>query len=148
MIFSALTGLRYGDVEKLNWQEVYDDSNGPYIRFTQEKTKGAETMPLSAQARALLGERVSDEKVFPHLLYSSHQNYKLQQWATRAGILRPITFHAFRHTFATLQLQHGTDIYTVSKLLGHQDLATTQVYARIVNEQKRTAVDRIKLELM
>ncbi|MDB5243077.1 MAG: hypothetical protein JWP57_3702 [Spirosoma sp.] len=146
-LFSALTGLRYGDIEKLVWSEVYDDSNGPYIRFTQEKTKGAETMPISAQARALMGERVGEgEKVFAQLLYSSHQNYKLQQWVTRAGINRSITFHAFRHTFATLQLQHGTDIYTVSKLLGHQDLATTQLYARIVNEQKRTAVDRIILD--
>lgn len=146
-LFSALTGLRYGDVEKLIWSEVYDDASGPYIRFTQEKTKGAETMPLSVQARALLGERLPDGKVFPQLLYSSHQNYKIQQWATRAGITRAITFHAFRHTFATLQLLHGTDIYTVSKLLGHQDLATTQVYARIVNEQKRAAVNRLTIDL-
>lgn len=146
-LFSALTGLRYGDIEKLLWSEVYDDANGPFIRFTQEKTKGAETMPLSAQAYALLGDRLPNGRVFPHLLYSSHQNYKLQQWAASAGITRPITFHAFRHTFATLQLLHGTDIYTVSKLLGHQDLATTQVYARIINEQKRTAVNRISIEL-
>ncbi|GAB2594422.1 hypothetical protein GCM10027190_48350 [Spirosoma areae] len=104
-------------------------------------------MPLSAQARALLGERLADGKVFPNLLYLSHQNCKLQLWATRAGITRPITFHAFRHTFATLQLQHGTDIYTVSKLPDHQDLATTQVYAKIVNEQKRAAVNRLSLDM-
>jgi len=148
-LFSALTGLRYGDIEKMVWAEVYDDANGPYLRFTQEKTKGAETLPLSAQAYALLGERSqkAEDRVFPNLLYSSHQNHKLQQWATRAGIMRSITFHAFRHTFATLQLLHGTDIYTVSKLLGHQDLATTQVYARIVNEQKRAAVNRLSIEL-
>lgn len=147
-LFSALTGLRYGDIEKLKWSEVYADAHGPYLRFTQEKTKGAETMPLSAQALALLGERTGEEeRVFPNLLYSSHQNYKLQQWAIRAGITRTITFHAFRHTFATLQLQHGTDIYTVSKLLGHQDLASTQVYAKIVNEQKRAAVNRLTLDI-
>ncbi|RIV25094.1 site-specific integrase [Fibrisoma montanum] len=147
-LFSALTGLRYSDIEKMTWSEVYDDANGPYIRFIQRKTQETETLPLSSQARALLGERGRDaERVFPHLLYSSHQNNKLQQWATSAGINRPITFHAFRHTFATLQLQNGTDIYTVSKLLGHQDLATTQIYARIVNEQKRAAVDRIKLDM-
>jgi integrase len=147
-LFSALTGLRYSDIEKLIWGEVYDDATGANLRFTQRKTGQHEVLPINAQARALLGERGRDaDRVFPHLLYSSHQNMKLQQWATSAGITRPITFHAFRHTFATLQLQTGTDIYTVSKLLGHQDLKTTQIYARIVSEQKRAAVDRLSIEI-
>ena len=147
-LFSALTGLRYGDIEKLTWAEVVDGVADASVRFTQQKTKQAETLPLSAQARSLLGERANEtSRVFPHLLYSSHQNMKMQQWATLAGVTRPITFHAFRHTFATLQLQHGTDLYTVSKLLGHQDLKTTQIYARIVDEQKRAAVDRLSLDL-
>ncbi len=146
-LFSALTGLRYGDIEKLRWAEVVDGVANASMRFTQQKTRQAETLPLSTQARALLGERIHDtDRVFPNLLYSSHQNMKMQQWATRAGVTRPITFHAFRHTFATLQLQHGTDLYTVSKLLGHQDLKTTQIYARIVDEQKRAAVDRLSLD--
>ena len=147
-LFSALTGLRYSDVEKMVWSEVYDNAEGSILRFTQRKTQGAETLPLNAQARAFLGERGRDaERVFPNLLYSSHQNSKLQDWAVKAGITRKITFHVFRHTFATLQLQTGTDIYTVSKLLGHQDLATTQIYAKIVDQQKRAAVERLTIEL-
>lgn len=130
------------------WAEVYDDATAPTLRFTQRKTGEHGVLPINIQARALLGERSRDaDRFFPHLLYSSHQNMKLRQWTTAAGITRPITFHAFRHTFATLHLQTGTDIYTVSKLLGHQDLKTTQIYARIVNEQKRAAVDRLSLEL-
>jgi integrase len=67
--------------------------------------------------------------------------------AGAAGITKDITFHCFRHTFATLQLVNGTDIYTVSKMLGHKDLKTTQVYAKIVDKSKRIAAEKIKLEM-
>ena len=59
----------------------------------------------------------------------------------------PCIFHGFRHTFATLQLAEGTDIYTVSKLLTHSNLATTQVYADVVDELKRDAAERISLKM-
>jgi site-specific recombinase XerD len=65
---------------------------------------------------------------------------------TAAGISRNITFHSFRHTFATLQLSAGTDIYTVSKLLGHKAVATTQIYAHVLDEAKRDAVNRITID--
>ena len=58
-----------------------------------------------------------------------------------------VLFHCFRHTFATLQLAEGTDIYTVSKLLTHSNLATTQVYADVVDELKRDAAERISLKM-
>lgn len=59
----------------------------------------------------------------------------------------PCIFHCSRHTFATLQLAEGTDIYTVSKLLTHSNLATTQVYADVVDELKRDAAERISLKI-
>ncbi|MVM32276.1 tyrosine-type recombinase/integrase [Spirosoma sp. HMF4905] len=146
-LFSALTGLRYSDIAKLVWSEVYTDANGHYLRFTQLKTEGVETLPLSDTAHSLLGERSADsEKVFPSLAYSAWQNLKLQQWCIRAGIARTITFHAFRHTFATLQLSLGTDIYTISKMLGHRAISTTQIYAKVVDKAKREAANKIKLE--
>lgn len=61
----------------------------------------------------------------------------------KAGITKHITFHCGRHTFAVLQLSLGTEIYTVSKLLGHRELKTTQVYAQIMDAKKREAVNRI-----
>ena len=86
-------------------------------------------------------------KVFEGLEYSAYHNKHLFQWIGAAGITKDITFHCFRHTFATLQLFSGTDIYTVSKMLGHKDLKTTQIYAKIVDDTKRKAADKIKLDL-
>lgn len=148
-IFSCLTGLRWSDINKLRWSEVqYSNEMGYYIRFRQKKTKGAETLPISEQAFSLLGERQDkDERVFKGLRYSAWHNLKLQQWMMRAGISKTITFHCARHTYATLQLSAGTDIYTVSKLLGHRELKTTQIYAKIIDQQKKEAANRIKLDL-
>ncbi len=148
-IFSALTGLRWSDINKLIWSEVqHSEKNGWYIRFRQKKTKGAETLPISEQARNILGEKGEPtERVFRGLQYSAWHNLKLQQWMMKAGISKTITFHCARHTYATLQLSLGTDIYTVSKLLGHRELKTTQIYAKIIDEKKQEAANRIKLDL-
>ena len=65
----------------------------------------------------------------------------------KAGVAKHITFHSARHSFATLQLTLGTDIYTVSKMLGHKHLKTTQVYAKVIDQKKQEAANKIKLEL-
>lgn len=147
-LFSALTGLRWSDINKLVWAEVQHSKEiGYYIRFRQQKTKGAETLPISDQAFGLLGEiGKPEERVFAGLKYSAWHNLKLQQWVMKAGISKTITFHCARHTYATLQLTLGTDIYTVSKLLGHKDLKTTQVYAKIIDEKKKEAANKIQLK--
>jgi integrase len=148
-LFSALTGLRFSDIQKLIWGEVvHIKGQGYFLYFSQKKTKGVETLPISEQAYNLLGEpKAPTEKVFDGLTYSAYQNKHLFQWIGAAGITKDITFHCFRHTYATLQLFNGTDIYTVSKMLGHKDLKTTQVYAKIVDEAKRETTNRIKLDL-
>jgi hypothetical protein len=70
-------------------------------------------------------------------------NVELSKWIMRAGITKDITFHCARHTFAVLQLTLGTEIFTLSKLLGHSELKTTQIYAKIIDEKKREAVNKI-----
>lgn len=148
-LFSALTGLRFSDINKMVWSELeYIDGQGHFLNFNQKKTKGIEVLPISEQAYDLLGQPGKpDEKVFFGLTYSAYENKHLYQWIGAAGITKDITFHCFRHTYATLQLANGTDIYTVSKMLGHRELKTTQVYAKIVDEAKRKAADKIKLNL-
>ena len=147
-IFSALTGLRFSDIKNLVWGELeYIEGNGYFIQFIQQKTKGVEMMPISEQAYSLLGEtKEPTDKVFEGLTYSAYTNKQLSQWIGLAGISKDITFHSFRHTFATLQLSKGTDIYTVSKMLGHRELKTTQIYAKIIDSTKREAADKIKLD--
>lgn len=147
-LFSALTGLRFSDIQKLIWGEIeYIEGNGYFLQFKQQKTKGVEMMPISKQAYSLLGERKEPaDQVFGGLTYSAYSNKHLYQWIGAAGISKDITFHCFRHTFATLQLSKGTDIYTVSKMLGHRELKTTQIYAKIIDQTKREAANKIQLD--
>jgi integrase len=148
-LFSALTGLRWSDINKLTWGEVQRDSGGEAIlRFRQKKTGGLETVPIADEAMTLLGMRGADDtQVFTGLVYSAGVAIKLKRWLLRAGITKDLSFHNFRHTFATLQLTLGTDIYTVSKLLGHRSIKTTEIYARVVDAKKRDAANKIKLEV-
>jgi site-specific recombinase XerD len=143
-LFSALTGLRFSDIEKLTWSEVEETESGYQLNFIQQKTGEGEPLPISQQAVALLGDR-SQAKPFEGLRYSRSIGDHLNSWIASAGITKKITFHTFRHTNATLQLAAGTDIYTVSKLLGHKSLATTQIYTHVLVKAKRDAADRITI---
>ena len=153
-LFSALTGLRFSDIRKMRWSELeFIQGEGYFLNYNQKKTKGVEVLPISEQAYSFTegkkrpSEMIQNNFVFEDLKYSAYHNKHLFQWIGAAGITKDITFHCFRHTFATLQLYNGTDLYTVSKMLGHKDLKATQVYAKIVDATKRTAVDKIKLDM-
>ncbi|MBZ5859452.1 tyrosine-type recombinase/integrase [Flavihumibacter profundi] len=147
VIFSSLTGLRFSDIKKLIWSEVqHSSTEGYFIRFRQKKTKLTETLPISDEAFDLLGERGNEkDHVFDDLKYSYTQT-ELPKWLKRAGINKGITFHGFRHTNATLLLSFGVDLYVISEMLGHREIKTTQIYAKIVNERKREAANKIKIK--
>jgi site-specific recombinase XerD len=105
-------------------------------------------MPISQQAVDICGDpQQSDDLVFPDLPEVKTIPHFLNPWLKAAGIKKKITFHCFRHTFATLQLSNGTDIYTVSKMLGHSNLKYTPVYAKVVDEKKEKAANAIKLNI-
>ncbi|HEU4790334.1 MAG TPA: site-specific integrase [Flavobacterium sp.] len=146
-IFSTLTGIRYSDIAKLIWSEVqFIEDDGYYIRFKQKKTDGLQTMPITDEAFEILGERTNEnDKVFAGLKKWDVDRV-MPVWVTQAGITKHITFHCFRHTYATLQIFSGTDIFTVSKMLGHKSVKTTQIYAHIIDKNKRDAANRISLK--
>lgn len=145
-LFSALTGLRWSDITQLIWGEVHHSENlGYYIRFIQEKTEGAETLFITEEAFSLLGNRGKADEIIFQLPYS--RTAKLPRWLAKAGITKHITFHCFRHTNATLLLTEGEELYTVSKMLGHKSIKTTEIYAKIIDKKKIAAANRIKLKI-
>lgn len=142
--FSCLTGLRWSDIVKLKWSEVQEWSTGTRIVFNQKKTGGLEYLDLNEQAASMLGTRDKpDELVFPALGPIQAARISIAAWVRSAGINKHITFHCARHTFAVMMLDLGVDLYTVSKLLGHRSIETTQVYAKILDKNKKAAVDKI-----
>lgn len=96
----------------------------------------------------MCGDRRGDDQlVFEGLPTPSWISKPLERWIKAAGITKHITFHVARHTYATLQLANGTDIYTVSKMLGHTNVRTTQIYTKVVDEKKENAADAIQINL-
>ena len=143
-IFSCLTGLRWSDIQNLLWRDVQTTGTNWRVHFKQQKTKGQQYLDINQQAKELMLEQGKpDERVFIGLQYSDYFNVALQMWVLKAGITKHITFHCARHTFAVLQLTLGTEIYTLSKMLGHSELKTTQIYAKIVDEKIKEAVNKI-----
>ena len=116
------------------------------MRYTAKgnKTSGQEYIDITPQAAELLGERSKPtDRIFSDFLTPSATNHALSVWMLKAGIQKEITFHCARHTFAVMMLDIGTDIYTVSKLLGHRELSTTQIYAKVLDKNKQAAVMKI-----
>ncbi|MDM1064809.1 site-specific integrase [Myroides odoratimimus] len=143
-LFSCLTGLRWSDIHNMTWSEVRDEDDSSRVNFRQEKTDGVEYLYISTQARELLGERKGNrDRVFIGLRYSAVYNNAIVLWCNKAGISKHITFHSARHTNAVLLLENGADIYTVSKRLGHREIRTTAIYAKIVDEKMKEASNLI-----
>lgn len=143
-LFSCLSGLRWSDINTLLWSEVREEGESIKINFRQEKTDGVEYLYISKQARNLLGERKSPtDRVFTGLKYGMTYNTELVRWCNRAGVSKHITFHSARHTNAVLLLENGADIYTVSKRLGHREIRTTAIYAKIVDKKMQEAAEMI-----
>ncbi|MFH4726391.1 site-specific integrase [Vibrio diabolicus] len=145
-LFSCTTGMRWCDIHRLTWSEVETFNNHKRIIFDQAKlsqgdAKSLQYLDIPKSAESLLGSpKASHEGVFKGLKYSSYINVELLRWALAAGISKHVTFHAGRHTFAVIQLSRGIDIYAVSKLLGHSELKTTEIYADIIEQRRMEAM--------
>jgi len=145
-LFCCCTGLRLSDMANLKWKQLEGDK----ITFTQRKTGVVQYHPLNSTAKKFIWQgrdsnilSTPDSYIFSDLGGKSHVCIYLKEWFKSAGIQKKYTFHSSRHTFATSLLTSGTDIYTVSKLLGHTNVATTAIYAKVIDQKKEDAVNRL-----
>ena len=144
-LFSCFTGLRLGDIRNLTWGQI---KNGQ-IDYMQQKTKRFEYLPLSESAIKILKKKQGNNlsflpeiKIFD-LPSKASISTNIKNWRKAAEINKKFSFHNARHSAATILLTKGASLYEVSKLLGHKELSTTQIYAKMTNEKLKEAVDRL-----
>ncbi|HEY9049284.1 MAG TPA: site-specific integrase [Ohtaekwangia sp.] len=158
--FACFTGLRWSDTNGLRWDNImeryFDGKLEWFIHFTQQKTDSSEYFPLSDQAISILKSRKQESAgtddggyIFPQVketdsknkLVQARVNYALKKWAKAAGLDHTrMHFHTGRHSYATNLLERTGELYTVSKLLGHKSIQTTQIYAQVRDTVKYAAV--------
>lgn len=149
-IFSAFTGLSYTDIRNLRWDNVREVFDGEtWIVTRRRKTHTPTSLLLLDIPRQIL-ERCGDRSTSYIFRMPSNNccNDYLIDLGRQCGIATRITFHIARHTFATLSLSKGVPIETLSSILGHTSIRTTQIYAKITNKKisqdMNTLADKIK----
>lgn len=140
-LWACYCGQSRCDVRSLRWHQIED----AWLRYHRGKTKDElVSVALADDALEIIGKRGNpNDLVFPNLPANRYIGIVLTKWAQRAGITKNVTFHVARHTFATMSLKYGRDLYTVSKQLGHKHVQTTQIYAKVVDERKRAMADAL-----
>lgn len=141
-LFCCFSGLRYGDMADLRWRDLSCDNGQWYVSIVQSKTSEPLRLPLSKMALEWLpvqDDNDPEDIVFSDLPDHSDVGNHLKNWVWSAGIHKEICFHTSRHTYATMLLTLGADLFTVCKLLGHRSVRSTQVYAKIIDKKKDDA---------
>lgn len=145
-LFACYTGLRCSDVRSITWGKIVKDGEKYRLHTVMFKTKRPFYIPLSKKAMQWMperGDKTDEDLIFENIPVQVNTKLYLQPWLDKAGISKPITFHCSRHTFGTMMLTLGADIYTTSKLMGHTKVEVTQIYAKIINKKKDDAVSLI-----
>ena len=138
-LFCCFTGLRVSDLEKLTWSNIKSGA----IHITSQKTGRVVVVPLAPVAKEILSQK---EKSFGSVFKIPKRGWRskvMKAWVKDSGVDKRITFHSSRHTFATLSLTYGADLKTVSTLLGHTTVKTTEIYGKIVDSKKHKATDSL-----
>lgn len=143
-LFSCFTGLRLGDIRHIRWGDIHKSGDDYRYSIIMQKTQEPITNKLNADALRWLPTPKGhpDQPIFPLPAISTIE-YALEQWAKRAHITKHITFHTARHSYATMALMAGVDLYTISKLLGHRNIRTTTIYAAVIDTARDKATDSV-----
>ena len=143
-MFSCFTGLRWGDIRQLQWRNIKKEDDTYRFSIIMQKTQEPITDKLNAEAIQWLPPcpHNPDLLVFPMPSLSCVE-HTLSHWAAQANITKHVTFHTARHSYATMILTAGVDIYTISKLLGHRNVRTTALYASVVDKTRDNAIDSL-----
>ena len=144
-LFSCFTGLRLSDILRLcpKYIQKSADDKTEYIRMEMKKTESDVVVPLSKEAKRWFPSVIGNDTPYFTLPSKGTMFRYMREWTRAAGVDKNITFHSARHTFATSMLTLGTDIYTTSKLLGHKNVTTTQIYAKVIDSKKVESVARL-----
>ncbi len=142
IFFACFTGLSYADVKKLTREEIEFNEDGYWIKTRRRKTGGKTNIPLLEvpwkiimKYNPFFDELFPTDKVLP-IMSNQKLNAYLKEVADLAGITKQLSFHIARHTFATtVTMLNGVPIESVSKMLGHKNITSTQHYARIIDQK-------------
>lgn len=147
VLFSALTGMPFKEMQNLCWGQVeISETFGIRIKMIRQKTGKPYYINISEQAYTLLGEsKEPTDKVFPEISNNDRYIY-FRLWLSESGIKKDMTFHDLRHTYGCLQIDFGTDIYTLQGNMGHSTTRQTMMYGKISDQRKREAADKIQLD--
>ena len=145
-LFSCYSGLRISDIRQLTFDNIIYNNRQPMLALMMKKTKRQVYIPLSRQALRLIpvGKYLGNRAIFHPLPCLTTINSILKKWSRDAGIDKHITYHTSRHTFGTLMITAGADLYVTSKLMGHSDVRTTQIYAKIIDSKKIEAITKVE----
>ena len=139
-VFCALTGLSFSDVEGLKPEHVSVDDDGNYwIHKARQKTKNVCSIPYLESARAIAekykGHPLCEKRgVLLPVISNQRMNSYLGEIAGICGINKPLTMHIARHSFACLALANGVSMEIIARMLGHSDIRTTKIYAKVIDK--------------
>lgn len=147
VLFSALTGMPFMEMKNLKWGQIEtSETFGFRVKMIRQKTNKPYHINISEQAYQLLGKPNEPNKAVFEGLNNQLRYFDFKILLTKAGINKEMTFHDLRHTYGCLQIDLGTDIYTLQGNMGHSTPRQSMHYGKISDQRKRNAAEKIKLE--